>query len=108
MDDVAVGQEVLFRRFMNALNDELNDKHAQEDRRHLEEQGEIESTAMGRPDPRQYRRSQNADDCSGEYMRDASKLDQEQCRFHAFATDHEQRKQEDADKRSDARTGVSV
>ena len=51
VDEVAVRQILLLRHFVRALDHELHDEDEQEDRRHLEEQREVDAVAVARPQP---------------------------------------------------------
>ena len=51
----AVGKDVRFGQLVEAVDQQLDDEHEEEDRGHLEEQPEIDAMAVARPERRDER-----------------------------------------------------
>src|SRR5205807_10348460 len=65
VEGFAVGKDVGFHQLVETVNYELHDENEQEYRRHLEEQREVDAMAIMRPEPRDERGEQRADDRAG-------------------------------------------
>jgi len=104
VNEFAVGQEALLRHFVRAGDDQLHDEHEQENRRRLEEEAEIDTSSVSRPQPRDARRADHAGRRAQHQIHRVAQLHEQQHRLEALAADHQQREQEHAHERSAART----
>jgi len=85
---------------VRARDDQLHDEHEQEKRRRLEEESEIDTPSVSRPEPGNARRADHAGRRTQHQIHRVAKLHEQQHRLETLAADHQQREQEHDRERS--------